>query len=232
MSGIPVRSGVRTHLAWPIAAAFAAVMCAISSPVSAQERAAVDCGAWSSDRGPFDYNNPAQRQNEIALVEKYHWDVNVEELKRGKSSVYVLEDLDFILRYVPNHHRALNAVARYELAGSNMTGFYPAECYFRRAVQFKPDDGQTYLVLGIYRYRKKEYDQAIDAYERAITLMPESPEPHYNLALLHLALGDLARARERATLAYRLGYPLPGLKRKLRAAGAWSAEDEARTHAQ
>ena len=192
----------------------------------------VDCGSWATDRGPFDYNNPAQRANEIALVEKYHWDANVEELKRGRSSVYVMDDLDFILRYVPNHHRALNALARYELSGGSTLGYYPADCYFKRALQFKPEDGETYLVLGIYEYHKKDFAESRDAYERAITLLPNSPEPHYNLALLYLAMNDLAHARQEAATAYRLGYPLPGLKRKLQAAGAWTAEDEAKSRPQ
>ena len=57
-----------------------------------------------------------------------------------------------------------------------------------------------------------------EQYEQAIALMPNSPEPHYNLGLLYVDLGDLTKAAEQADRAYALGYPLDGLKRKLAAA--------------
>ena len=47
----------------------------------------------------------------------------------------------------------------------------------------------------------------------------DSPEIHYFLGLAYLNLKDLDLASEHARRAYDLGYPLPGLRNKLAAAG-------------
>lgn len=46
-----------------------------------------------------------------------------------------------------------------------------------------------------------------------------SAEINYNLGLVSLELGDMEDAEKYAKLAYKLGYPLPGLRRKLEKAG-------------
>lgn len=47
----------------------------------------------------------------------------------------------------------------------------------------------------------------------------KSPEIHYFLGLVYLKLKDLDDAAVHAKLAYELGYPLPGLRQQLEAAG-------------
>ena len=46
-----------------------------------------------------------------------------------------------------------------------------------------------------------------------------SPEISYHLGLLYLELGEVDEAEKHAKVAYQLGYPLPGLRRKLQQAG-------------
>lgn len=180
-----------------------------------------DCGSLKNAYGPFDYTNPQNVARDIPIVEREHFNTDVQQLRRGQSSVNLMGDLDYVLRAVPNHHPALDAVARYQLHGGNMSGFRTADCYFDRALRFKPDDGAVYLIYGIYLHRKKNYQAALEQYQTAIRLMPDSADAHYNLGLLYVALNQLGPARDEAERAYALGYPLPGLRQRLIRLGAW-----------
>lgn len=186
------------------------------------------CGdPFTNGVGPFDYGNAAQRTNpqEIPIVEGHHFTPQVESLTAGASSADVMDDLDYTLRAVPNHHRALNAVARYDLQqGGIPPRWRSAECWFDRATRFRPDDGQVWLVYGNWLAGKQRQADALEAYERARTLLPESAEVHYNLGLLYFKMGEYAKALASARVAYAGHYPLPGLRRKLEARG-YSLED-------
>lgn len=185
-----------------------------------------DCGDLSNAYGPFDYTNPAHKHDKLPVVETHHFDSDVESLVRGKSGS-VISDIDYTLRAFPNHHRALYAVARYQLRGGRIEKpFRSAECYFDRAIRFKPDDGMVYMVYGVYLHRKGDLHQASEQYNRALALMPSSAEVHYNLGLLNVDLKDYQSAKANALRAEKLGYPLQGLKNKLRKLGVWREDKE------
>lgn len=185
----------------------------------------VDCGSLDNAYGPFDYRNAQYRTEKIPIVEQHHFNSDVESLRRGQSGT-IIGDLHYTLRAVPNHHRALASVARYQLGGGSTEKYYTAECYFDRALRFAPDDGAVYLIFGTFLHRKKNFEAARSRYQEAIALMPDSSEAHYNLALLWLDLDEVEKAKQEAIAAYRLGHPMPGLKNKLRRRGAWTNEDE------
>jgi tetratricopeptide (TPR) repeat protein len=179
----------------------------------------IDCGdPFTNGVGPYDYNNGEHRTNpqKIPIVEKFHFTRQVESLAAGASSEFIMSDLDYTLRAVPNHHRALNAVARYDLReGSIPPRWHSAACWFHRATLFRPDDGQVWLVYANWLAGKKREEQALEAYQRAKALLPESPEVDYNLGLLYFNMGNFAKSLESAKAAYAGNYPLPGLRRKL-----------------
>jgi adenylate cyclase len=81
--------------------------------------------------------------------------------------------------------------------------FEQAATLFEQAAALKPDDYQSPLLLtGVYRSLGSEYrvtEAAREGVKRAAQEMarhPEDPRPAYLGALGHLALGDIARARE------------------------------------
>jgi tetratricopeptide (TPR) repeat protein len=185
------------------------------------------CGALENHYGPYDYSDAAQRRDKLPIVERFHFNADVEGLVRGITSENVLGDLDYTLRTFPNHHRALNAVARYELRGGKPGEYLTAECYFDRALRFRPRDGMVHLIYGIYLHRKGQLPAAQERYEYAIAVLPDNAEAHYNLGLLFVDTKAYDKARKHALEAYRLGYPLEGLKRKLARVGAWQAADPA-----
>jgi len=151
---------------------------------------------------------------------KYHTGPAIESLNRGIFSRPVLADLNFTFSHWPNHIPALLALVRYDLGGGQPHEFLPAECYFQRARDFAPDDADVLIVEGTYFYRRKDYARAKQSLEQALEINPSSADAHYNLGLLYVESGDLAKAREHADAAYSIGYPLPGLRNRLDRAAA------------
>lgn len=181
------------------------------------------CGDLANAFGPFDYTNPTQAIENLNLVERAHFTTEVEALIKGATGT-LWGDLDYTLRAFPNHHRALYAVARYALMPDSPTtpGFYPRDCYFRRAIAFRPNDGMVHMIYGIYLHKQNNSSEAAEEYQKAAKLMPDSAEVHYNLGLLYADQQQFDSALQHAQRAYELGYPLDGLKNKLISAGAWS----------
>jgi hypothetical protein len=182
--------------------------------------------------GPWDYTDPTHFRDKLPVVEQAHFTPEVENLqghkKCGGDGCQLTGDIEYTLQSFPNHHRALFSMAQYHIRGMNKTGkpmVYTAECFFDRAMRFKPNDGSVYMIYGYYLSKIGRSDDALQEYEKAVRLMPNSAEAHYNLGLLYTDAGDYPRAREHAHRAYELGFPLPGLRRKLDRNGEWIAPD-------
>ena len=71
---------------------------------------------------------------------------------------------------------------------------------------------------------QKKYPEAIEQMKVAVDLDPKNAEAHYNLGLLYERTGSIEEAVEHARVAYDLGYPLNGLRKKLDRRGVWDAE--------
>lgn len=185
----------------------------------------IGCGTLSNPYGPYDYNNAYDRIHKLPIVEKFHFTRSVRMLEHG-SSGSLPGDLDYTLRAFPNHPYALYAMARWQLQHGDRAGpnYYTAECYFKRAIKFRPKDGVVWMIYGIFLQRKGELEAALQKYLHAKKLIPKSPELDYNLGLLYVKLKKFAKARQFAELAYKGGYPLPGLRDKLKAAGKWKQD--------
>jgi|SRR6185503_6638158 len=93
----------------------------------------------------------------------------------------------------------------------------------RKAVDVRPTDPAAYIGLANIYLATHNPSDARDALLQADKLLSgKSAEVHYNLGLIMLDLGDADNAVQHAHAAYSLGYPLPGLRRKLTALGRWS----------
>jgi tetratricopeptide (TPR) repeat protein len=172
--------------------------------------------------GPFDYRSPAVPES-IGLVESYHFTPQVEQLRAGQSGL-LAQDLAYTLRVFPNHPRALNSMARFNLDKMERKGNFghfalSPECWFLRGIAFRPDDATVRMLFGNYLSKKGDRKAAREQYEAALAVAPDSAEVHYNFGLLLVDEGNLTQAAEHARKAYALGYPLPGLRNKLARAG-------------
>jgi tetratricopeptide (TPR) repeat protein len=174
-----------------------------------------NCGSLNNHYGPFDYTNGDHRTNKLPIVEQHHLNDEIENLTQKGG--YVWDDLDYILRAFPNHHRALYSMARYQLMVKRPPDarYYTAECYFERALRLKADDEKVMQIYGIYLHKKGEHEKALEQYKKAERINPGSPELQYNTGLLYYDMKDYKSAQIYADKAYAGGYPLPGLKRLL-----------------
>jgi len=184
------------------------------------------CTGKPTGYGPFDYLQRAFLQEKLSIVERFHFTPEVENLVRGKSG-YIWGDLDYTLRAWPNHHRALNAMIRFqehldktEIRRLKASEVPPVECYLQRAIAFSPRDATSRMLFAIFLHRKGQMAKARKVYEGAIQLAPQDLQLQYNYGLLLVDLGELERAREVAKLVYAQDFPLPGLRRKLKSASS------------
>ena len=190
------------------------------------------CRGESENYGPYDYLQRHTLTAELGIVEKHHFGPQVEQLIGGMrtgSPEAVPSEIHYTLKAWPNHHRALNSIIQYQLiklGKKKFTRFPPAECYLQRAIKFSPEDGTTRMLYANLLQRTGHKKNALKQYEKALTLQPKGIQVKYNLALLLVDLKKYERAKGYATELYTKGFPLPGLKNKLRKAGYWSKTDE------
>ena len=183
----------------------------------------LDCGPIKNNYGPFDYNDPVARAQPLVLVEGSHFTPDIENLRRGKRGS-IGSDIDYTLRAFPNHYRALDAMMR--LAVRDRTpqpegATYTVNCYFDRAVRFRPHDGVVRLMFGLFYYRNGDLKNAIVQGSLGDELTPNNPNIKYNLGLFYFQAKEYEKALSYAQQAQLLGTKLPGLKRKLVKIGKW-----------
>ncbi|WUR16078.1 ABC transporter permease [[Empedobacter] haloabium] len=169
-----------------------------------------------------DYTNPEDRQK-LEVVERFHFTPNVERLERGQSGS-IGADMSYTLDHFANHHRALAALARLAVREKNprpQGAKLAVDCYFGRAIAYRPADARVRAIFGGYLLALGQEAAALAQLEEAARLEPGNATNQYNLGLLYVRQKEYAKAREAARLAYQLGFPLPGLKNKLAAAGQW-----------
>jgi tetratricopeptide (TPR) repeat protein len=195
------------HLAFALALSFAATW-------------AYACGELTNGYGPYDYRSD---KDKLKVVHDYHFSPDVEFLRAGMSG-YIGGDLDYILRAFPNHHRALRSM---DLLGRKEKTEHPrgtrwsVECYFDRAIRFRKDDAMVRMLYGIYLVARDRKKDGVDQLQAAEKLGASGANFHYNLGLAYFDLGQHEAALVHAKKAYDLGFPLPGLKDKLKRAGKW-----------
>lgn len=197
----------------------------VSLPVHAQGQVLpAECGSLENHFGPLDYTNPAYRKYELPLVDTAHFTREVYELRKGTTDAFPLHDIDYTLRAFPNHHPALDAIARLHRAYSTekfQQGRYTIKCWFLRGRAFAPTDGMVPLIQAGHLFNVGKYAEAEEPARRAVELMPQSAEAAYNLGLLYVKLNRFADAREYANKAYGMGFTLPGLRNQLKQRGEW-----------
>lgn len=180
----------------------------------------VPCTGASQGYGPFDYLKRKKLVENLHLVEKAHFKYKTEQLLDREHSLK--GDLDYTLRAWPNHHRALAAIIRFKTL-KNGTPVSAVECYLLRAINFVPTDFTPYMLYGVYLHRLGHKKKALKQYESAAKISPKNPELHYNWGLLLISMKKYDEANNHAVLAYKGGYPLPGLKQKLSKLGYWKS---------
>lgn len=201
----------------------ALAICVFAGPASAQSmEAPTPCGTLANAYGPWDYRRDKER---LPIVIENHFTPEVEMLLRGKSGP-IGGDLDYTLRAIPNHPRALLAMMRYgeKMRTDQPQGSrYSVECWFDRALRFRPDDKVVRMLYVTFLTKATRNEDAMRQLSVvASNAEPDNPFTQYNLGLLYFELKAYDRALEHAHKAEAMGYPIAELRDKLRSASKWS----------
>jgi tetratricopeptide (TPR) repeat protein len=154
----------------------------------------------------------------LKQVELNHYGLAVKYLQ-NKQYRYAQNDLEFILKYFPNHPQALARMGEVALATKRPD---LAEQHFRNAIGRYPQHDETHVLYGAFLHRLGRIDAAIAQYQKALEINPDSAYGNYNLGLAYVDRKNYSQANIHAQKAYELGVSFPGLRRKLQAAGAWA----------
>jgi hypothetical protein len=179
------------------------------------------CGGLQNGYGPYDYRSD---KDKLSIVEQFHLTSNVISLTSPQSAGSVGGDLDYVLRAFPNHHVALNAMFRLgdkEKLPKPRGAKYSIECYFQRALRFRNDDAIVKTVYAAYLAKHGKSKEALTQLIEAAQLGEDNANVIYNTGLIYFDLKDYEKSLSYAHQAYRLGFPLPGLRDKLKRLGKW-----------
>jgi len=188
--------------------------------------------------GPYDYTNAYERNRYLPVVERAHFTSNIQNLIKGETGS-IGGDIGYTLRTFPNHYPALISFAKLVLRDKTAVRphdeLYSVECYFDRAMRFKPGDANVHMIYANYLGRLGgRRNDAIEQYQEAVRLQPENAVINYNLGLMYLKEKDYEQAISYAKIAYGLNFPLPGLRNKLMKTGKWDGklDEEVRDEAE
>lgn len=184
-----------------------------------------DCGT----RRGNDYRmNDRATKDLKGKVEGAHFTKGVQQGKYGNAGS--LEgDLDYVLTKFPNHPKALLVAARNQMK-SDYNGrhtyrkdrYWPKkECYFQYALGLAPTDPTIHLVIAVFYHEFGNFEVAARHYQTSIKLGPGNPEAHYNYGLFLVDINRADEALKHAHQAYTMGYPLEGLKNRLKRQKVW-----------
>jgi tetratricopeptide (TPR) repeat protein len=176
------------------------------------------CGSLTTHYGPFDYRTDRQK---LGIVEKFHFTPKIEALLGGETGT-IEGELDYVLRAFPNHHRALAAVVRLSqrpfAAGRQPV---PTDCYFERALRFRPDDHVVRMLFASHLGRTGRGNDAATQLDYVRSRAGDNALTHYNLGLQYLKIGRTDEALAMARRAAELGMQRTELRDQLRARGKW-----------
>ena len=179
------------------------------------------CGSLQNPYGPFDYR--VERGDTLHVVERFHFTPQVEALVSGATGK-VGGDLDYTLRAFPNHHRALLSVmklAEKMKSPRDPSMNYPFECYFERAIRFQRDDPIPRMFYATYLGKQGRLADAKRQLADADKMADDNPFTYYNIGMVYADLKLFDEALAEAHKAYKMGFPRPGLRDRLKAAGKW-----------
>lgn len=194
-------------------------------PAAAQQAPPSECGnPFVNHFGPFDYRSASAEHKK--LVENIHFTPGVESLTKPATTTTLMMagDVGYTLHVFPNHHRALLAMERLGERHKSDTppgAKFSIDCYFRRAILFRPDDTVARGLYARYLGKRGRKDEALGQLAISTERAKDNPLSHFNIGLLYMELGEPALALEREHAARAMGLQRPELEQALRRAGQW-----------
>lgn len=234
-SGLPLTTGVLRACRLAVAGV-AAVLAGTAAPTWAQvpqpavrgaEPANHPCGQiYTRHYGPYDYRT---QRGALAIVEEFHFDTRVEVGLRGTTGP-IGGDINYTLKASPNHHRALVTLMKVtsRAKADRLQGMeWPMECYFDRAIRFRPDDSVVRALYGQWLYERKRPQDAQRQLQLAAELAADNAISQFNIGLVYFENGQHELALRQAHRALAMGFTRPELVESLKRVNAWREPEPA-----
>lgn len=147
-------------------------------------------------------------KNDIFQRERYHMGKSFWTAVREGRLQPALDDLDFVLRYIPNHPKALTIVGFISRSGGNPT---IANLYYQRALRRYPHRALTHAQYGAYLADIGKVNEGVARLQKAIVIDPNLVSAHLWLARVYARAGKKELARQAAQRANeaRVARPAP-----------------------
>ena len=179
------------------------------------------CGPLQNGYGPFDARIDKAK---LPVVLDVHFTPVVVALVGGSTASQPGPDIDYTLRAIPNYPRALAAMMQLgekQKSDKPSGSRYTVECWFDRALRFRPDDHVVRMLYVNFLTKKTRKPDALQHLESVLNTAKDNPFTLYNVGLLYFDLGEHEKALIQAHKAIALGLTRPELTEKLKAAGKW-----------
>jgi predicted Zn-dependent protease len=151
----------------------------------------------------FDASRDASIKQALQAVERYHMNKEVlENIRTGKYQ-YALGDIDFTLRYFPNHPRGLQLLTAVAALTKNRA--LPIR-YFEKAIALYPNHAITHAQYGWFVVTIGDLETGIQKLKHAIAMDMQLTAGYVWLAQAYEKKGDLQSAREARERAKELGF--------------------------
>lgn len=164
------------------------------------------------------YTTDPEKQRLIQSAEYHHLGKGIQFMGKGAHE-QARAEFEYVLNISANHPAALFHYV--SLTVDKLKRPSLAEERIERALDLNPNAGSTYVAAGYFYQKTGRIREALTMYNRGVELQPASMTGWYNLGLAYLEVRDLENANAAAQKAYALGHPLPGLRKRLEALGAW-----------
>ena len=192
------------------------------------------CGSLKNAFGPYDYRRdryvPEGTYHSHAMllktVEDVHFTIETQMLRRRANSPGMSPggDLDYTLRAFPNHHHALItliALGELEKTGKPAGSRYSIDCWFQRAVAWRPDDNIARMIYAQYLAKAGQLPAAEQQLNIASSQAGDSAFTLNNLGLIYFDIKKYDQALAQAHKAYALGFTNMNLRDRLKSVGKW-----------
>ena len=213
LPGLQFRPSLSVILLW---------MCSLCAfPVWAQSNNSA-CGSLDvGSYGPFDYRTD---HDKLPIVLGAHFTPEVEALVRGRTSATPGGDISYTLAVIPNNPRALIAMMRLgekEKTPQPYGSRYSVECWFDRAIRFRPDDAIVRMIYSTYLNKQGRVADANKELAIATSYAKDNAFTHFNIGLHYFDLKNYDQALIEAHKAMALGFPRSELRDRLKSVGKW-----------
>jgi len=200
--------------------------CLIAAAVAVHTAPAVassekECGTLEWNYGPYDYRQITAGQRK--LVEAAHFTAGTENLTESATGNFGA-DIRYTLSVFPNHTRALLAMERLaekERRDPPNGAKFTVECFYERALRYKPDDPIPRMLYVNFLIKKNRLEEAHKHLQYVVDQEDASPLTQFNAGMLYFDMKDYDKALAQAHRVMAMGSERPELRARLESVGRW-----------